>query len=339
MRICSIDIRLDDVLLSGHPYLVGLFAAIACLPFVPTASAQSYPTKAIRFIVPFPPGGGNDILARELAQSVSEPLGVPIVVDNKPGASTIIGTELAAKASPDGYSIFMGNNSTLTINPSLFQKLPYDPVKDFSPVSLLASAPFLLLVHPSVPAKSVNELIALARAKPGRLNFGSAGTGIVTHLAGEMLKSMARIEMVHVPYKGAGPALTDLIGGQIDLVFNNVLSALPHVRSARLRALAVTSRERSNVLPDLPTVAESGLSGYEATVWYAVLVPARTPQDAVNRLNAEFVKAVSSPKVRNRLTADGASVIGSQPDALATAIQSDLVRWARVIKQAGLKLD
>lgn len=336
---CGTDIRRDNSGSRRLRYSVRLFAAVLCLHLVPDVYAQGYPAKAIRFIVAFPPGGGNDILARELGQSVSEPLGVPVVIDNKPGASTIIGTELAAKAPPDGYTIFMGNNSSLTINPNLYPKLPYDPVKDFSPVSLLATAPFLLTAHPSLPVRSVKELIALAKARPRQLNFGSAGIGIVTHLAGEMLNSMARIQIVHVPYKGAGPLLTDLIGGHIELAFNNVLSSVPHVRSGRLRALAVTSAKRSDVLPDLPTVAESGLPGYEGTVWYAVLVPARTPQDVIARLNTEFVKAIGHPKIRDRLTADGASLIGSQPEALAKVIQSDLAKWATVIKDAKLQLD
>lgn len=339
MHSRSINIRQDNSRSRWHRYTIGLLTAISCLALVPDVVAQGYPAKAIRFIVPFPPGGGNDILARELGQNVSEPLGVPVVIDNKPGASTIIGTELAAKAPPDGYTIFMGNNSTFTINPNLYQKLPYDPVKDFSPVSLLATAPFLILAHPSVPVRSVKDLIALAKARPRQLNFGSAGIGIVTHLAGEMLNSMARIEMVHVPYKGAGPVLTDLIGGHIELAFINVLSSIPHVRSGRLRGLAVTSAKRNDVLPDLPTVAESGLPGYESSVWYAVLVPARTPQDVIVRLNTEFVKAIRNPKVRDRLTADGASLIGSQPEALAKVIQSDLARWSRVIKDAKLQLD
>lgn len=333
------DIRRDNRGSRRLRYSVRLLAAVWCLQLVPDVSAQSYPAKAIRFIVPFPPGGGNDILARDLGQSVSESLGVPVVIDNKPGASTIIGTELAAKAPPDGYTIFMGNNSTLTINPNLYQKLPYDPVKDFSPVSLLATAPFLLLAHPSVPVRSVKDLIALAKARPRQLNFGSSGIGIVTHLAGEMLNSMARIEMVHVPYKGAGPVLTDLIGGHIELAFNNMLSSIPHVRSGRLRGLGVTSAKRSDVLPDLLTFAESGLPGYEASVWYAVLVPARTPPDIIVRLNTEFVNAISNTKVRDRLTADGASLIGSQPKALEKVIQSDLARWAGVIKDAKLQLD
>jgi tripartite-type tricarboxylate transporter receptor subunit TctC len=262
-----------------------------------------------------------------------------VIVDNRPGGSTIIGTELAAKAPPDGHTIFMGNNSTLAINPNLYKKLPYDAVKDFAPVSLLASAPFMLVVHPSLPAKSVKELIALARAKPGQLNYGSAGTGITTHLAGEMFNLMARVNTVHIPYKGAGPAMTDLIGGNIHFLFNSVLSAQTHVRSGRLRALAVTSAERSPVLPKLPTISESGLPGYEADVWYAVLAPARTAPQIVSRLHTEFVKVLQQPKVQERLSSDGARIVGSTPAVLAKTIEADIARWGKVIRQTGLSLE
>lgn len=295
--------------------------------------AQAYPAKPIRFIVPFPPGGGNDLIARELAQHVTEPLGQPVIVENRPGASTLIGTEAAAKSLPDGYTLFMGNNSTLTINPNLYKKLPYDAIRDFAPLSLLASAPFLLLAHPSLPAHSVKELIALARLRPGQLNFASSGLGIATHLAGEMLKVMAHIDIVHIPYKGAAPALTDLMGGQVELGFTNVLTALPHVRSARLRVLAVTSKTRSRVLPQVPAIAESGLPDYEASVWYAILAPARTPAPALTRLHSEFVKALQQPKVQERLASDGASIVGSSPDVLARTIEADTARWGKVIRQ------
>ena len=289
-----------------QPILAVVFAA--AVTGVPPVSAQTYPAKPIRFIVPFPPSGGNDLIARELAQHVTDSLGQLVIVENRPGASTLIGTEAAAKAQPDGYTLFMGNNSTLTINPNLYKKLPYDAVRDFAPLSLLASAPFLLLAHPSLPAQSVKELIALARLRPGQLNFGSSGLGIATHLAGEMLKLMARIDIVHIPYKGAAPALTDLMGGQVELGFTNVLSAMPHVRSGRLRALAVTSKARSRVLPHVPAIAESGLPDYEASVWYAVLAPARTPAPVLTRLHNEFVKALQQPKVQERLASDGASM-------------------------------
>ena len=318
-------------------FLAVVFAA-AATDMTPV-SAQAYPAKPIRFIVPFPPGGGNDLIARELAQHVTEPLAQPVIVENRPGASTLIGTEAAAKSLPDGYTLFMGNNSTLTINPNLYKKLPYDAVRDFAPLSLLASAPFLLLAHPSLPAQSVKELIALARLRPGQLNFGSSGLGIATHLAGEMLKVMAHIDIVHIPYKGAAPALTDLMGGQVELGFTNVLSSLPHVRSGRLRVLAVTSKTRSRVLPQVPAIAESGLPDYEASVWYAILAPARTPASALTRLHSEFVKALQQSNVRERLASDGASIVGSTPDVLARTIEADTARWGKVIRQNGLSLE
>ena len=317
--------------------ILALILALVATALRPVA-AQTYPAKPIRFIVPFPPGGGNDLIARELSQHLTESLGQPMVVDNRPGASTLIGAEAAAKASPDGYTLFMGNNSTLTINPHLYKKLPYDAVRDFAPLSLLASAPFVLLAHPSFPAQSVKELIALARQRPGQLNFGSSGLGIATHLAGEMFKLMARVDIVHIPYKGAAPALTDLIGGQIELLFNNVISAMPHVRSGRLRALAVTSKTRSHALPQVPAVAEAGLPDYEASVWYAVLAPARAPAPVLTRLHGEFVKALQQPRVQDRLASDGASIVGSTPEVLARTIEADLARWGKVIKQNGISL-
>ena len=317
--------------------ILALILALVATALRPVA-AQTYPAKPIRFIVPFPPGGGNNLIARELSQHLTESLGQPMVVDNRPGASTLIGAEAAAKASPDGYTLFMGNNSTLTINPHLYKKLPYDAVRDFAPLSLLASAPFVLLAHPSVPAQSVKELIALARQRPGQLNFGSSGLGIATHLAGEMFKLMARVDIVHIPYKGAAPALTDLIGGQIELLFNNVISAMPHVRSGRLRALAVTSKTRSHALPQVPAVAEAGLPDYEASVWYAVLAPARAPAPVLTRLHGEFVKALQQPRVQDRLASDGASIVGSTPEVLARTIEADLARWGKVIKQNGISL-
>lgn len=320
-----------------HKITLALMLALVATALRPVA-AQTYPAKPIRFIVPFPPGGGNDLIARELSQHLTESLGQPMVVDNRPGASTLIGAEAAAKASPDGYTLFMGNNSTLTINPHLYKKLPYDAVRDFAPLSLLASAPFVLLAHPSVPAQSVKELIALARQRPGQLNFGSSGLGIATHLAGEMFKLMARVDIVHIPYKGAAPALTDLIGGQIELLFNNVISAMPHVRSGRLRALAVTSKTRSHALPQVPAVAEAGLPDYEASVWYAVLAPARAPAPVLTRLHGEFVKALQQPRVQDRLASDGASIVGSTPEVLARTIEADLARWGKVIKQNGISL-
>lgn len=318
----------------------GLFSVFLLISMVPLSVsvgvAQNYPAKALHFIVPFSAGGGTDIVARFLAQHLTKSLGQPVVVVNKPGASSIIGTEMVAKAAPDGYTILLGNNGALTINPSMFQKLPYDPVKDFSPITLLGSVPMVLLVHPSVPAKSVKDLIALAKTWPGQLSFGSTGKGIVIHLAAEMLKSMAGINMVAVYYKGAGPALTDLMGGQIHMMFSGALAALAPVRSGKLRGLAVTSAERSAILPDVPAIAESGLPGFEATVWYAVLAPVRTRQEVIERLNAEFVKVLKNPTVQEKLSSESFKVIGSSPEALTAAIRSDMAKWAKVIKETGL---
>lgn len=316
---------------------VALGAAAQGLPV--SALAQAYPAKSIRFIIPYPPGGGNDILARDLGANVSRSMNVPMVYDNKPGASTVIGAEAAARAPADGSVIFMGNNSTFSINPNLYRNLPYDPVRDYLPVSLLATIPFVALVHPSVPAHSIQELVALVKASPGKINFGSAGTGIITHLAGEMLNSMAGIRMTHIPYKGSGPVLVDLVAGHIHVGFNNVLSSVPLVRSGKVRALAVTGAKRSEAMPDIPTIAESGWPEYESAAWYAVFVPARTPQEVVRRLNTEFVRAVRDPKVKDRLAADGATLIGSDPETLAKVVVADIPRWGKVIRDANLQLD
>ena len=318
-----------------------LFACVLLQVFVSVpAFAQSYPVKPIRYVVPFPLGGGNDILAREIGQHLSVLLGKAVVVENKAGASTIIGTDFVAKAAPDGYTILMGNNSALAITPSLFEKLPYDPLRDFAPVTLLASVPFVILVHPSVPAKSLSELIELARARPGQLHFASAGVGISTHLAGELLKTMAKINIVHIPYKGAGPALTDTIGGQVQMTVTNLVSSIPHMKAGRLRALAVTGTARSSAMPDLPTVDEAGnLKGYEASAWYGIVAPAKTPREIVNRLNAEVNRTLNIVQVRERLNADGATIFGGTPEEFGRVMRADIQKWADVIKQANIKLE
>ena len=317
-------------------YACALLLALVAEP----ALAQNYPVKPIRYVVPFPPGGGNDILAREIGQHLSVLLGKAVVVENKAGASTIIGTDFVAKAAPDGYTILMGNNSALAINASLFEKLPYDPIRDFAPVTLLASVPFVILVHPSVPAKSLLELIDLARARPGQLHFASAGVGISTHLAGELLKTMAKINIVHIPYKGAGPALTDTIGGQVQMTVTNLVSSIPHMKAGRLRALAVTGTARSSAMPDLPTVEEAGnLKGYEASAWYGIVVPAKTPREIINRLNAEVNRTLNIAQVRERLNADGATIFGGTPEEFGRVMRADVQKWADVIKQANIKLE
>jgi tripartite-type tricarboxylate transporter receptor subunit TctC len=302
------------------------------------AAAQTYPAKSIRLIVPFPPGGSADILARAIGQKAGEGLGQSLVVENRPGAGTAIGAEALAKSAPDGYAIMIGTVSSHAINPALNPKLPFDPVRDFTPVSLVASIPFAMIVHPSVPAKTVQEFVALARAQPGTLNYSSAGSGTSNHLAGELLKSMTGIDIVHVPYKGSAPALNDLISGQVSLMFDLVLTAAPPVKSGSVRGLAVTSAQRSSVLPDLPTVAES-IPGYEVSAWFGVFAPAGVPQPVVQRLNAEFVKALQQPDLRQRLASQGAEPLTSTPDEFAAYLRSEIEKWAKVVKAAGMKAD
>ncbi len=302
----------------------------------PAADAQNYPTRPIRLLVPFPPGGPNDILARVVAQKLSEQLGQQVVVDNRSGAGGIIGAETAARAAADGYTLLFGGTASLSINPNL-QKLPYDPLKDFAAVSLVGTAPSLLSTHPSVPVKSLKDLIDLARNKPGYLNFASAGVGTPPHLAGELFKNMTGVNMVHVPYKGGGPALTDLLAGQIGIYFSGISSVLPFVKDGRLRGVAVTSARRTAVMPDTPTVAESGLPGYEVGNWYAIVAPAATPRTIITRLNSEIVTALAVPEIRKRFLELAADPLGSTPDELRKYNRSELEKWAKVITSAGIK--
>jgi tripartite-type tricarboxylate transporter receptor subunit TctC len=298
------------------------------------AAAQSYPTKPIRFIVPFPPGGGNDTIARTFGQKMTQSLGQQVVIDNRAGAGGNIGAETAAHALPDGYTLFLGGVGSHGINPNLQTKLPYDPIRDFAPISLIAAAPLVIVVPPSVPAKSLGELITLAKSRPGELNYASSGAGTIAHLSAELLNSMAGIKLEHVPYKGTGPALTDLLGGRVQVMFNSAVSILPQVRSGKLRALAMTASKRSSAMPDLPTVTEAGVPGYEAASWYGVLAPAHTPRAIVQKLNGEIVRIAQSPDVRERLAADGADPVGNSPEEFAVYIKRELARWARVIEQA-----
>lgn len=312
-----------------------LFLAAGCA----TALAQTYPAKPIRMIAPFPPGGTTDILARVAGQKITEALGQQVIIDNRPGAGGNIGTELVAKAAPDGYTLLTAPGSTLTINPSLFAKLSYDVLKDFAPVTIIAAVPNLLVVHPSLPVKSVKELVALAKARPGQLNYASTGAGQSTHLSMELFKTMAGIDAVHIPYKGSSPALADLLGGQVSLMFDNMPSSLPHVKAGKLRALAVSTLKRSPALPQLPTVAESGLPGFEVSVWFGVLAPAGTPRDIVTKLNGAIVKSLQTPDVHERLVSQGAEAIGNTPEQFTAQMQRDLVKWAKVVKDSGAKLE
>lgn len=303
------------------------------------AFAQGYPNKPVRMVVPFPPGGTTDILARAVGQKLSEAWGQQVVIDNRPGAGGNIGTDLVAKAPADGYTLLMGTVGTQAINASLYAKLPFDPVKDFAPVTLVASVPNVLVVNKTIPSNSVKELIALAKSKPGQLNFASSGNGTSIHLAGELFKSMTGISMTHIPYKGSAPALTDLIGGQTNMMFDNLPSSMQHIKSGTLRALAVTSAKRSPALPDVPTVAESGVPGFEASSWFGVLAPAGTPKEIVAKINADIVKALAAPDIKERLSGQGAEPVGNSPEQFAAYIKTEIVKWAKVVKDSGAKIE
>ena len=299
--------------------------------------AQSYPVKPIRIIVPFPAGGGTDIAARIAGTRLSEALGQPVVVDNRAGAAGIIGTELAAKSAGDGYTLLMGSNGPLAINPGLQSKLPYDPLRDFAPVALVTIMPFLMVVHPALPVKSVRELIVLAKARPGQLNYASPGSGSTTHLATELFKAMAGLNIVHVPYKGVAPASTDLISGQVQMMSGDLSTLMPHVKSGRMRPLAVTGAKRSTLLLDMPTVSEIGVPGYEASGWFGVLAPAGTAQDIIKRLNEEIVKGLAASDVRQRLAGLGGEVAGGSPEQFGTHLRQEIAKWGKLIRALGLK--
>ena len=313
-----------------------LLAVLLAMLFSQLAVAQNYPSRPIRFIVPFAAGGGTDLVARTLAHKLTQALGQPVVVDNRTGASGVIGTELAAKSAPDGYTIMIAT-PTLAVNPSLIPNLSYDPVKDFAPVSLIATSPHLLAISPSLPAKSVGELVALAKSRAEPLTFSSGSTGGSSHLAGELFNTMAGIHMVHIPYRGTGEAVTAVLGGVVSMAFLDVPTMLPHIKSGRLRGIAVTSTKRSSVAPELPTIAESGFPGFESGLWYGVVAPARTPPEIIARLNAELVKITQSPEMRETLRAEGAESVGSTPEAFSELIRREIVRWAKVIKDARIK--
>jgi tripartite-type tricarboxylate transporter receptor subunit TctC len=317
--------------------VVGVIALLAVMVLNLPATAETYPSKPIRFVVPFPPGGATDIVARVVGQKASESLGQPVVIENRPGAGGNMGADVAAKAAPDGYTMFMGTIATHAINASLYKNLSFDPIKDFSPVALLASVPLVLVVNAEVPAKSAQDVIALARAKPGELNYASPGSGTALHLAGELFKSMAGIDMVHVPYRGSAPAVTALIAGHVALMFDTTLSAMPHVEDGKLRALAVTTARRVPTLPYLPTIAEAGLAGFDVSAWNGVLVPAHTPDEIIKRLNAALVGALKAPEVRDRLLKQGAVPLGSTPEAFRAFIESESGKYAAIIKRAGIK--
>jgi len=314
----------------------GLMLALAAL----NAASQpaAYPNKPVRLIVGAPPGGGNDIMARLIAQKLSEGLGQQVVVENRPGAGATIATDLVAKSAPDGYTLFM-TPSAHALSPSIYRKLPFDPVKDFAAIGQMAAVPLVVIVNMSLPAASLRELIELARARPGSLNFGSGGSGAAQHLATEFLKSLTGIEMVHVPYKGSGQAIPDLIGGQIQLMIEPLPSALPHIRGGKVRALAVTTRQRSASLPDVPTAEEAGLSGFEVMAWYGLLAPAGTPAEVVSRLNAEMNKALAQPAMRDSLAAQGAIPVSGPPQQFMDLIVAEIAKWRPIIQKAGIRAD
>src|SRR5438132_10425536 len=294
-----------------------LAALLLSFSAVGTATAADYPVKPIRLIGPFAAGGGNDAVARTIAQSLSAGLGQQVVVDNRAGAGGVVGAELAAKSPPDGYTLFLGGVGSHAINPSVHRNLPYDPVRDFAPISLIASAALILVVHPSLPAKSVEEFIVLAKAKPEAINYASNGNGSSSHLAAAMFESMTATRMTHVPYKGLAPALVDLLAGQVQAMFSSVVAIVPNIKAGRLRALAVTGKRRAALLPEVPTLDESGVPGYEAGSWYGILAPAGTPQAVVAKLHEAIVRALAQPEVRERLVSEGAEVIGSTQEAFA----------------------
>lgn len=314
-----------------------LFCLVALAGMMPVQAAD-YPTKPVRLIVPFPPGGGSDTLARIAGPKLGEVLGQQVVIDNRPGGGTNIGAEIAAKSQPDGHTLLMGNVSH-AINATLYSKLNYNLVKDFAPITLLASTPNIVVVHPSVAAKSLKELIALARAQPDKLNYASSGSGSSAHLAAELFNSMAGVKMNHVPYKGGGPAVIALVGGQCEVGFATTPSVIQHVKSGKMRGLAVTSAQRSPSTPDLPTVSEAGVPGYEAGTWYGFLVPAGTPKAVVARLHGESVKLLKAPEVKERLDAAGFEPYGTTPAEFGTYIRLEVAKWAKVVKAAGVKAD
>ena len=318
-----------------------LVAALATPAFAQTASTgsgQVYPSKPIRLVLPYPPGGGSDIIARPLAQLMSASMGQQLVVENRGGAGGNIGMDFVAKSPPDGYTLVFAITAQLAVNPSLYPKLPYDLIRDFTPISLLGIAPYLLVTHPALPVKSVKELVALARAKPEELRFGSAGNGSGAHLAGALLNSLAGVKTVHIPYKGGGPAMTDLVAGQLQLSYLTYTSSNGFIRAGRLRALGVTTAKRSPVLPDLPAIAES-VPGYDSAVWYGVLAPAGTPADIIARLNREFLAALKNTELRQRLIPEAFEPIGTTPEHLGEYMKSEIARWAKLVKATGTKID
>jgi tripartite-type tricarboxylate transporter receptor subunit TctC len=321
--------------------LYQMLRVLACVLLVaaPSVHAQAFPAKPIRLICPFPPGGAVDIASRAIAAEMSKTMGQQVIVDNKPGAGGNIGGAEAARSAPDGYTIFMTTSGINAINPALYAKMPFDPNKDLVAVSALVSLSNVLVLHPSVKANSVVELIALAKAQPGMLNYASSGSGTSIHMSAEMFKSMAKVDIVHIPYKGSAPAVTDLLGGQVMMMFDNIPSALPQIKAGKLRALATTGAKRDPALPDLPTIAEAGVPGYESGVWFGLMAPAGTPKDIIARLNAEAVKGVRAPEFVKRMGDLGYVMIGSTPEEMSDMIRAEINRWEPIVKASGARAD
>jgi len=317
-------------------WAVGLSAAVLVAPL---AQAQGYPNKPIRLICPFPPGGAVDIASRAIATELSKNLGQPVTVDNRPGAGGNIGGAEAARSAPDGYTLFMTTSGIQAINPALYAKMPFDPGKDLVPVAGLVSLNNVLVLHPSVKANSVAEVIAMAKAQPGAVNYASSGSGTSIHMSGEMFKHLAGLNIVHVPYKGSAPALNDLLGGQVMMMFDNIPSALPHIKSGRLRALATTGAKRDPLLPELPTVSEAGVTGYESGVWFGLAVAAGTPKEIIAKLNAEAVKGTKAPEYVKRMTELGYNILGTSPETMAEMSRNEVSRWGPIVKASGAKAD
>ena len=323
--------------MSRRPAVAFLAASLA-LSFASAAFAQGWPAKPIRFIVPFTAGGGTDLIARDLANKLQSS-GYTFVVDNKPGSGGNLGVDAAAKAPADGYTLVLGQTSNLAINPSLYSKLPYDPVKDLSPVSLVASSPLVIVTSASSPYRTLADVVKAAQASPGSINYASSGSGTVSHLAAESFQKAAKIKLTHIPYKGASQGITDVMSGQVQLYVSSVPTLLPHVKSGKMRALAVTSARRVDDLPQVPTIDESGYKGFDAVTWFGVLGPAGLPKDVVARLSADINKALQSPDLKKKLEDQGADVMGSTPDAFARLVRDDIARWGRVVRESGAKVD
>jgi tripartite-type tricarboxylate transporter receptor subunit TctC len=320
-------------------YLLTILGAALLTAASPAAPAQAFPAKPLRLILPYPPGGGSDTIARPFARKMAENIGQPVIVDNRGGAGGNIGMEAAARAVPDGYTFVLALTAQLAVNPGLYPKLPYDPLKDFEPITLLANGAYLLVAHPSLPAKTMKEVVAIAKKRPGEILYASSGNGSGAHLATELLNTMTGIRLVHVPYKGGGPALVDTISGQTQLLFATPIASTGHIQAGRLRAIAVSTTKRVSSLPQVPTVAESGVPGFDAGVWYAMLAPRGTPREIVSRLNEEFRKVLADPGIRDFLTKSGVDPEGGTPEELAKYLRSELAKWARVIKEANIKMD